>query len=252
MLNVMIVDDEAVILNGLRHMITAEKTLFTHIECACDGFEALELMEHFHPDLLITDIQMPEMDGLELIRQAKQRNVRHTVILSGYDLFEYAREAIRLKVAEYLLKPIDREELARLLRQKAAEIMQEKSAPAASAKRMLPQEDEGGRQGDSTIGRFKEFIRSHYRQDISLEEVAGHLSLHPNYVCNLLKKEAGLTFVHFLHHTRIEKAKEIMISHPQLPLEKVASAVGYMNPRHFFKVFKQHTGQTPGSYREFK
>jgi two-component system response regulator YesN len=104
----------------------------------------------------------------------------------------------------------------------------------------------------SNIGMFEQFIRSNYMRDVSLEEVAEHLQLHPNYLCTLLKRKTGLTFVHYLRMVRIENAKLLMSRGPNISLEQIARSVGYENPRHFYKVFKQYVGQTPGSYRSIK
>jgi two-component system response regulator YesN len=252
MLKLMIVDDEEAILNGLQHMVRLERTLFTDIACASDGFAALELMDRFRPDLLITDIQMPAMDGLELIREAKLKGVSNAIILTGFDAFEYARDALRLQVADYLLKPIDRNELAAILRKSALSIIEERKRNGVTAQLVGHSQEAigGAKDPNVTIIKFQEFIRNHYMRDISLEEVAEHLFLHPNYVCNVLKKETGMTFIQYLHQIRLEKAKELLSLNPSLPMEQVAVSVGYSNPRHFYKVFKQYVGQTPGSFRE--
>lgn len=235
MLKLMIVDDEPVIRNGLRHMILKEYDRQAEIVGASDGIEAVELLDTFHPDLLITDIQMPEMDGLQLIREAQKKKVKRFVILSGYDEFEYARQAIRLHVSDYLLKPIRQQDLSTLLNKVAAEVAAEGERPAET-----PQ---------TSVDKFRAFVQKNYMRDVSLEEVAEHLDLHPNYVCSLLKREIGMTFVRYLHQVRIERAKELLASRSAVPLEQVARQVGYENPRHFYKVFKQYVGQTPGSFR---
>jgi two-component system response regulator YesN len=244
-LKLLIVDDEPVILGGLKHMISSEKTLFTDIECASDAFDALSLLETFKPDLVITDIQMPAMDGLELIREAQQRKIKRFVILSGYDVFDYARQALRLHVTDYLLKPIQQRELAEVLNRISLEVLEERS-------QMLQgdlEEAHPSSNQTSNIRKFKAYVQEHFMHDVSLDDVAGHLGLRPNYVCNILKRELGLTFVHYLHHVRIEKAKELLTHPDSLTVEQVAKSVGYEATRHFYKIFKQYTGQTPGGYK---
>ncbi|MNJ61581.1 Arabinose operon regulatory protein [compost metagenome] len=97
---------------------------------------------------------------------------------------------------------------------------------------------------------FEQYIQQNFSRDLSLEEVADYLSLHPNYLCHLLKQKTGMTFVRYLRLIRIERAKAILTHNPIIPLDQVSRKVGYENPRHFYKVFKQCVGQTPGSYRE--
>lgn len=247
MLKLMIVDDEPVIRNGLQYMIHSENTLFTEIITAADGIEALKLMDEFHPDLLITDIQMPEMDGLELIREAQLKQVKRFVILSGYDHFEYARQALRLKVTDYLLKPIHQKDLAILLTRTAIDIMKERDEAA-----VRDDDDEDAVAGDHHVSiiKFKAFVQENFMRDLSLEEVASYLELHPNYVCSLLKRETGMTFLYYLRSIRMDQAKEILLKARDVPMDQVARSVGYDNPRHFYKVFKQYEGQTPGRFRE--
>ena len=126
MLNLLVVDDEMVILHGIVKIIREGKTPFTRIESALDACEALSVMENFTPDLIITDIHMPEMNGLELIQEVKERGVcDRFIILTGHDEFEYARQAIRHQVIDYLLKPINKTELLDLLRNVAKTILEE-------------------------------------------------------------------------------------------------------------------------------
>ena len=164
MLKLMIVDDEQIILAGIRDMVEKENTAFTKIVTANDGIEALGKMDYFRPDLIITDIQMPEMDGLTLIREAQKKDVSHFIILSGYDEFKYAREGIRLQVKEYLLKPINQLELAELLKRMAIDIMEEKQAT------QLKMQEAGEPQGNSNenIRILIDYIKTNYMKDISL------------------------------------------------------------------------------------
>jgi YesN/AraC family two-component response regulator len=239
------VDDEQIILNGLKHMISSEKTLFTDIECASDAFDALSLIETFKPDLVISDIQMPAMDGLELIREAQQRNIKRFVILSGYDFFDYARQALRLHVTDYLLKPIQQRELVEVLNRISLEVLEERSHMQQEESK----ENHSFSNQTANIRKFKAYVQEHFMHDVSLDDVAGHLGLRSNYVCNILKRELGLTFVHYLHYVRIEKAKELLTHRDFLTVEQVAKSVGYEATRHFYKIFKQYTGQTPGGFK---
>jgi len=254
MLKLLLVDDEPVIRNGLSHMIGNEKGLESQIRGASDGIEALYMLDTFQPDLLITDIHMPEMDGLQLIQEAQKRNVKRFVVLSGYDEFNYAQQAIRLQVLDYLLKPIHQKELSALLHRTAEEVEKEEDGNGISGIQYpvtgADQEPLDGNQ--MRVRKFRIFVQNNYKRDVSLEEVAMHLELHPNYLCNLLKREIGTTFIHYLHQVRIEQAKKLLVMSRVISLEQVAKRVGYENPRHFYKVFKQYVGQTPGSYRNEK
>ena len=242
-MNLLVVDDEMVILHGIVKIIREGKTPFTRIESALDAYEALNVMADFTPDLIITDIHMPEMNGLELIQEVKERRLcDRFIILTGHDEFEYARQALRHQVIDYLLKPINKTELLDLLRQVAKTIMDEK------------RDGEEEAQTDSRycvhVEKILRYIDQHYHRDLSLDQCSELTGLHPNYISQLFRKETGVTFVQYLHHLRVEKAKELLKRDRNLPVQVIGSQVGFENPQHFMKVFKKITGCTPGTYRE--
>ncbi|WP_274365896.1 response regulator transcription factor [Paenibacillus thermotolerans] len=246
-MKLLVVDDEPVILQGIIRIIQRENTPFTEIAEAADGFEALEKIERLQPDLIITDIHMPEMDGLELIRRTRQRNRDDRfVILSGYNEFQYAKLALQYRVIDYLLKPIDKLELFALLDKTAQSILHDRSRERPTIK--LPASSDA-KTGSVSLAKIIRCIEEHYRTDLSLDKVAEHAGLHPNYVSMLLSKELGTTFLQYLHSIRMKKAQELMSEHPDWPVHVIADMVGYENQRHFFKVFKKYTGMTPGQFK---
>ncbi|WP_409345747.1 response regulator [Paenibacillus sp. MBLB4367] len=500
-MKLMVVDDEPVLLNGIIRMIRKADTPFTEIVGACDAIDALQKLEQFQPDLIVTDIHMPEMDGLAFIREAQERNYcDRFVILTGYGDFAYAQQALRYQVIDYLLKPLDKEELVGVLAKIAQSIRADHeradeldllllkehmlyNTPAAELpvkpeqlSGLLPhpystvivlQTDENdpsppaellaalagdlnqvfektymlqsrflrqavllgngsrratdkeleqacgklfqtyrkpdggfsigvsGREdaaaclrelyvealaamffnryfyccsiavyrheavnihdgydnlvryiehaqeqqpsaeqikkdmqlillhvaGESetqsklreqflvcvglylqsvgltpeaiwgeqaaadlfspcgealdearvadivsqlircvrrpdhrqphmqTIDKIVAFVALNYKLDLSLDMVADHVHMHPNYISTLFRKEMGMTFLHYLHTFRLNKAKKFMQEHPDWPINAIAESVGYENPRHFFKVFKKFENVTPGQFR---
>ncbi|MFB9273857.1 response regulator transcription factor [Cohnella cellulosilytica] len=257
MLNLMIVDDEPIILKGLINIIEKGSTPCSEIVCAHDGIEALEKMQDFRPDLVITDIQMPEMNGLELINEAKSRELcKRFILLTGFDHTEYLRKAIRCKVIDYLLKPINKIELYDVLANVSIEMLGEASA------RQAPWTGSGPGEKDPTFARIESsgpmsrnvekiihYIHENYALDLSLDQIAEHVYLHPNYISSLFRKETGITFIHYLHLYRIQKAKQLMTKHQEMSFHQISEKVGYENVRHFFSIFKKHCGITPGDYR---
>lgn len=238
-MKIMVVDDEPIILGGIVAMVR-ECWEDAWIEEAADGFEALERLQTFKPDLLISDVNMPEMTGLELIEETKRRGYcDRYVILTGYDEFEYARQAVRLGVMDYLLKPVQTNELQSVL---------DRLGRPGHSTDALPEHTDGN--GSETTKVILEFIHLHYGRDLPLDEVAEHAGIHPNYLCAVMKRGFGKSYVNYLREYRVERAMEMFRDNPRIQIDKVASAVGYELPRHFYKVFKKETGLTPGQYRD--
>ena len=127
MLKVFLVEDEIVMREGIKKNIQWEKEGFEFVGDASDGELAYPLIQKTKPDILITDIRMPFMDGLELSRLVKQElpDIK-IMILSGYDEFEYAKEAIKIGITDYLVKPISGAKLLEAVKKVAQVIEEEK------------------------------------------------------------------------------------------------------------------------------
>jgi two-component system response regulator YesN len=245
-MNLLIVDDEPMILQGLQTMVREAHTPFNKIQGALNGVEALQMMTYFKPDLIITDIQMPGMNGLDFIREARLQ-CANIIILTGYDKFEYAHQAIRYQVTDYLLKPINEYELLKRISSISVGIMDKQQ--------IMPAEDKEPESmvisGDLNplLKRFFDFLEDNYLKDLSLEQVASHMDMHPNYLSSLIKRESGDNFSHHLQRYRVDKAKQLIV-HTTLTMDQIANIVCFNSSRHFFKVFKLFTNLTPGQYRE--
>ena len=114
MFRILVVDDEKIILEGLRIMICDKLDLPFSVEVATavSVRQALEVMKKFQPDLILTDIRMPLVDGFELIRQVREKDFcKNIVILTSHADFQYAQQAIRYQVTDFILKPIDKQAL---------------------------------------------------------------------------------------------------------------------------------------------
>lgn len=233
-MKILIVDDEPVILGGLMKVIGEAAPLGSGVRQAGNAFEALDIMKGYMPDVTVTDLHMPEKSGFELIDEAREAGLcDRFIILTGYDEFEYVRRALRTGVVDYLLKPIDKQEMADLLERISQELPSgEDSECARHAKRILA------------------YTKTHYMQDLSLDHLAELMSLHPAYISSLFKKVTGDTFVNFLNAYRINEAKRMLRSQRHLSVNKVGQQVGFETGHYFAKVFKKYTGMTPGAYRE--
>lgn len=136
-MRILIVEDEVKIRRGLAALI-AKQTDNEIVGEAKNGREGLELICHTNPDLVITDVRMPEMDGLEMLEELSERQIKvHCVILSGYSEFEYAKKAIRYGVDDYLLKPLAPEDIIGLLNKIRERLAQESRQQNDTAQRIL-------------------------------------------------------------------------------------------------------------------
>lgn len=128
-MKVFLVDDEVVVREGIRESFPWEETPYTLVGEAPDGEMAIPMIRDTNPDIVITDIKMPFMDGLELCRTLRsQMPWIGIIVLSGYDEFEYARQCIRLGVREYLLKPINATDLREVLDKVSKQLEEERKA----------------------------------------------------------------------------------------------------------------------------
>ena len=177
MFKVFLVEDEIVVREGIRKNIQWEQYGFSYAGDAPDGELALPLIRQIQPDLLITDIKMPQLDGLAMLRAARDEGcTAAAVILTSYAEFSYAQEAMRLGSVDYLLKPVEEKELAAVL----AKIRPGKKAGASTAGNSLadwPALLTAARRQNSYVSRAVSEILAHYSEHISIEDLAEHAGL---------------------------------------------------------------------------
>jgi YesN/AraC family two-component response regulator len=243
MRRVLLVEDEEVIRKGLRKMLEDVIGGCKVVGESGNGKDALELLEMTNPDLVITDIRMDGMNGLELIKRirAAWRDI-DIIIISGYADFEYAQRAIKYGVSDYLLKPIDRVELTLCLDQ-----LNKKRDGQTS--REENQEDSEDSQGRRIIRKVKDMVLERLDQDISLQAIAEQVHLNHQYLSALFKTETGQNFSEYVTQCRMDKAKQLLRD-TNLKVYEIASLSGYASSKHFMAVFKQIVGVTPSEYRE--
>ena len=244
MVQILIADDSAAELDALVYLI-GKYEFPAAIRTAGNGEKALKLLEEAPCDLLITDIKMPFVDGLELAGRAKAMHPGlRTVIISAYEEFSYAKQAISIGVQEYLLKPIDPRELQRVLERILPEIEAEQEKEAArEAQVFLPQDM------DSKIREVCRYINENYGQELSLDILAAKVYLNRDYLSRLFKKETGSNIVQYIRKVRMEKAKELL-KETSLKVSAIAGIVGYPNSSYFVRAFCEYAGETPERYRE--
>lgn len=228
MKKIIIVEDEFRIRNGLSTLINKLDMGCKVIGEAENGFEGLKMISDMEPEVVITDIKMPKMDGLSMIRQAKEMGAScDFVILSGYAEFEYAQQGIQLGVMDYLLKPASVSDVKELLNKlnEEKEITQELNRENCS----------------DIVREMINVIEESYGMKLQLDAIAEKFHMTPEYLGNLFAKETGITFSNYLRQVRMEKAKELLTG-TDMKIYEVACAVGYPDQKYFSKVFKEYVG----------
>lgn len=240
MYHVLLVDDEPWILRGLQGFFESMGDRYTIIGEAENGREALALARQKRPDLVITDIRMPDMDGLAFVAALREHNLRTKVImLSGYAEFAYARQALQLGVDDYLLKPLDRRELREALTK-----IEEKLANETTEDLQLREAEAGY----SEISSIMADIDSNFTKDITLHDLAEKYAVSISNLSGMIKRETGNTFTEHLAKRRVRKAEQLL-KNEKYSVAEVGKMVGYHDYYYFTKWFKKLTGITPSKYR---
>jgi two-component system response regulator YesN len=242
---VVLIDDESIILGGLQRVMPWREYDCEVVATASDGLEGIAVVRETRPDILFTDIRMPNMDGLSMIAAFKSMFPRLQIaVLTAHRDFEYAQRALNLGVTRFILKPSKMDELIEALREMIAR---------ASA---APEVDEKPKDAEHEAGSFvvqlaKEYIRNHCMDRIHLQDVASHVYVSQWHLSKLINRYTGQTFNELLNEQRIERAKELLLN-PSLKVYAIAEILGFSDVAHFSKTYKKLTGKTPGEYRAEK
>ncbi len=236
-LRVLLVDDEIMIREGFKKLFDWETHGCTVAGEAADGMEALAKIDTLNPDIVIMDINIPIMNGLKVIKMSR---IKHPdtafIIVSGYDDFSYCREALRLKITDYILKPVNYEEFGSCIDNLKISMYMENVSQE-------PEEQE-----ERVINGITRFMQEHLADEISLSVLSEEFHMNPQYISQLFKNEIGVGFLAYLTSIRMEKAKKLLLS-TSLSIGEVAEQSGYGDYRVFTKVFKKSEGITPSQYR---
>jgi len=248
-LKMMIVDDERIILESLETLIDWKSIGIKVVATADNGATAIDLAASFLPDIILSDISMPTMSGLEMLEVLREKEMRVEVIfITAYSKFEYAKQAIKYGAADYLLKPIDETQLLETVSRCADKIRETTSKQIDDADADIShQPPRTGR----LVYEALEYIHANYHKDITLSQVAGHLYITPTYLSKLFSTEVQVSFSNYLLSYRIKIAKELLRNTHQ-KIYEISEQVGYTDTAHFSKLFKRATSQTPNQYRNRK
>lgn len=258
MIRLLIADDEMLERESLAELVMRRFDREVILEKAENGRKAADMAILWEADLILMDIEMPGMNGLDAARAVlTQRPECKVIFITAYSLFQYAHEAVHLGACDYLLKPVNPDEVEAAIRRAIRQIEAGRRL-AALAEETPTVEPEGesndlpGGENDRNalvMSHVRKYMEDNYMFDLSLDSVSEILHISPAYLSVQFKKYQKMNFLDCLTELRINAAKELL-SDPFRPTAEVASAVGYEDSSYFARAFKKRTGMTPTQYRK--
>ena len=243
MYTILIVEDEYLLRSELSLCVDWERLGFGPPLLAENGEEGLAMALSHRPDMILTDIRMPRMDGLTMLRTLREKHASCvSVVLSAYDDFSYAVEAMRYGVMDYLLKPIDDQRLEAVLKTVTERLDGLRASGAAEQSR----EEESA--GNLYLRKADEYLEQHFAEDIRLTDVAQSLFISDAYLGRLYTRYYQKKFTDVLTQLRMRKAIPLLRD-PQYKIYQVAKMVGYRNQQYFGSVFRKCMGVSPYQFR---
>lgn len=237
MYRLLVVDDEEKIAQGIANLFPWNEIGFEVVYFS-RGKMALEYIQHHPVDVVMSDIEMPDLDGIELCRQLMGKDIK-VVFISSYQRYEFFRYAIQFQVEDYLLKPIKSGDIlncfGKIKEKLDKEHMVEENTPTYY---------------EQIIGTVKTYVKENYRE-ASLEAAAVLVNLSSSYLSRMFKDKCGYGFSDYLTKVRMKKACELLDDF-QYKAYDIAFYVGYDNPKNFSRAFKAYFGKTPTEYRNGK
>lgn len=263
-MKLLLVEDEELTREGVKRIIPWERLGITELKTAEDGEEGYKTAICFQPDIVLTDIRMPHMDGITMAF-AIRRHLEHCrfIFMSGYSDKEYLLSAIQLSALNYLEKPIEPDDVVTTLEKAVALIREDRERRRIEEEyrsklkvEMEPEPDEdlvpAEWQASSGLAqKIEHYIDGHFMENnLSLTSLADQFHLTKQYLCWAFKKETGSTINQFMITKRLNWAREYIEMHPDCKIKDVAVSAGFTDSNYFIKVFKKSIGITPMEYKE--
>lgn len=261
MIRLLIADDEKLEREALAELVRRRFEREVVLEVAENGRKAADTAVLWGADLILMDIEMPGMSGLDAARAVlAQRPSCRVIFVTAYSLFQYAHEAVHLGACDYLLKPVDPDELEASVRRAMRQIETERKLEELAAARPQPEQTETEEEAEDApeegensqtalvMAHVRRYLEDNYMFDLSLDSVGEILHISPAYLSAQFKKYQKMNFLDCLTELRINAAKELLAD-PFRSSAEVASMVGYEDASYFARAFKKRTGMTPTQYR---
>ncbi|MBQ3797669.1 MAG: response regulator [Butyrivibrio sp.] len=253
MYRVLIVEDEDIIRKGIAYTMDWVGMGCTIVGEAANGREGLEKIKELNPDIVMADIMMPIMDGIEMIKKAKEdyECSFKSIILTSYADFSYAKKAIDLSVSAYLMKPVDEDELKEDVAKIISEIEREreytqfteKKASVEDFSEVFIKSDKENDYVQQVLNATKE----RYAEKISIESLSEEMGVSASYLSRKFKDSTGTGFLDFLNKYRVQQAIKLLET-GKYKVYEVSDMTGFTDYKHFNTVFKRYTGTAPSEF----
>ena len=254
MLKVLIVEDEEVIRHGLMLTMNWVDMGCYVVGSAQDGVEGLKMIKELSPDIVLTDIKMPRMDGLQMIKEATKHYSFKTIILTSYSEFDFAKRAIGLKVSDYLLKPVDERILRDVVERIYADLnMLSNTSDDDNKVSALAELERAGIVFNANViqnvyvNKAVEKIIENYREKNSIEMIAEELGVSSSYLSRKFKETFGKSYLDMLNHYRIQQSIRLLCK-GTYRIYEISYMCGFSDYKHFCNVFKKYTNVQPSQY----
>ena len=237
-MNILLVDDERLAVEVMNRMIDKEKYGFSTIYKALSMKQAQQICEETDIDIIICDIEWLLDTGRNPI----------VIFLTSHAVFSYAQQAVSLGVQDYLLKPVEPEDMNQALEKAIRNAKSRKKSILKEEK--IRKLNEGVQSAEKNVEKVKTYIETHFKEELTRESLASEVFMNPDYLSKLFKKNTGSSLMDYVTKVRIERAKELL-ERTVLTISEIAIETGYSNTAYFTKMFKKYTnGVTPREYRK--
>lgn len=250
MYRVLLIEDDAAMRFLYKKMKIWTEKGFQIVNEAANGRDGLALLEKNRYDLVITDIRMPFVDGIELLRSMKEKgNDTIVVFSSSYNEFEYARQGMILGAFDYILKPVQEMQLGRVLERVQEKLAEQQSfdyldSVVKEALSMLDHPPASER----FASQCGSFLSANYRNGVTMEEMADALGYNKDYFGKLFQQNFGVHFHRFHNMVKVCYAKELIRTGNYKAYE-ISDMLGFASVDYFTRIFKDIAGITPSAYK---
>lgn len=245
-MRLLIADDELIECRYLKEVFAAYPQEFEIVGVAQNGKDVLELSKVIHPDVVIMDINLPEMNGLEAAKEIKSVwNDVIVIVNTAYADFEYAQTAVNYHMDAYLLKPASRDEIISVVRTQYAKRCQKYATHSGNRETSHEETQEE----ENLIYQVKKYVQTYFYQGITLADVSEAVHFSPSYISKVFHARTGNTYRNYLTDVRVEHA-QYLLQYTNRSIRQIALDSGFTNVSHFYRVFKAKTKSTPAQFRK--